>query len=130
MVLDPFTNESSWILPTAVRILEEFRDSHARVNFIVTAGANDARSFLGPLTDEFLVFTDPDRVVVKAMELERLPAFVFTRVDAEVAATAEGWNSAEWRSVAEAIATTTMWSTPMIPAPGDPSQFVGSPASG
>ena len=37
VVLDPYTNESSWILKTAVRILEEFRGSHARVNFVVTA---------------------------------------------------------------------------------------------
>ena len=35
----------------------------------------------------------PTASIVKAMGLERLPAFVFIRVDGEVVATAEGWNS-------------------------------------
>ena len=130
VVLDPYTNESSWILKTAVRILEEFRGSDARVNLIVTAGADDTRAFLGPLTERFLVFCDPDRSVVKAMGLDTLPAFVFTRVDGETRAVAEGWNSAEWRAVAEAIADTTSWNVPTIPAPGDPGAFAGSSATG
>lgn len=130
VVLDPYTNESSWVLPTAVRILEEFRGSHARVNFVVTAGDDDAARFMGPLAERFLVFCDPDRTVVKAMGLEQLPAFVFTRVDREVVATAEGWNGAAWTEVAEAIAATTKWNVPTIPAPGDPVAFAGSPATG
>jgi hypothetical protein len=130
VVLDPYTNESSWLLKTAARILEEFRGSHARVNFIVTADADDARAFLGPLADEFLVFCDPDRTVVSAMGLEQLPAFVFVRVDGEAIAKAEGWNAAEWRAVAEAISDTTKWRPPTIPAPGDPGPFAGSPAAG
>jgi len=129
-VLDPYTNESSWILKTAIRILEEFRGSDARVNLIVTADADDTRTFLGPIADRFLVFCDPDRSVVKAMGLAQLPAFVFTRVDGEVHAVAEGWNSAEWRTVAQAIAETTHWNVPTIPAPGDPGPFAGSPAAG
>lgn len=130
VVLDPYTNESAWVLKTAVRILEEFRGSHARVNFIVTADADDAQAFLGPLTERFLVFCDPDRTVVSAMGLEQLPAFVFTRVDREVVATAQGWNGAEWHAVAESIAATTMWNVPTIPAPGDPGAFAGTPAAG
>jgi hypothetical protein len=130
VVLDPYTNESSWILKTAVRILEEFRGSDARVNLIVTADADDTRAFLGPLTEQFLVFCDPDRTVVQAIGLNTLPAFVFTRVDGEAYAVAEGWNSAEWRAVAEAIADTTGWNVPTIPAPGDPGPFSGSPATG
>ncbi|HEY5664892.1 MAG TPA: hypothetical protein VIS05_12750 [Ilumatobacter sp.] len=130
VVLDPYTNESSWILKTAVRILEEFRGSDARVNLIVTADAADAKRFLGPVADRFLVFCDADRSIVKAMGLTALPAFVFTRVDGEVHAVAEGWNSAEWRSVAQAIADTTHWNVPTIPAPGAPGSFAGSPAAG
>ena len=107
VVLDPYTNESSWILKTAVRILEEFRGSHARVNFVVTADDTDTKKFLGPLTDRFLVFTDPDRTLVKALEVSTLPAFVFVRVDGEVAAVAEGWNADEWSEVADAICATT-----------------------
>lgn len=130
VVLDPYTNESSWILKTAVRILEEFRGSDARVNLIVTADADDASAFLGPLTERFLVFCDPDRSVVKAIGLQTLPAFVFTRVDGEAHAIAEGWNATEWRTVAETIAATTNWNVPTIPAPGDPGPFAGSPAAG
>ena len=43
VVLDPYTNESSWVLKSAVRILEGFRGSDARVNFVVTSDADDAR---------------------------------------------------------------------------------------
>lgn len=130
VVLDPYTNESSWILKTAVRILEGYRDSHARVTLIVTATDDDARRFLGPLADQFLVFCDPDRAVVKALGLSQLPAFVFIRVDGEVVASTEGWNPAGWREVADAVTATTKWRTPMIPAPGDPAPFAGSPADG
>lgn len=130
VVLDPFTNESAWVLKSAVRILEEFRGSHARVNFVVTASADDARAFLGPLAERFLVFCDPDRSVVSAMGLDLLPAFVFIRVDREVVAAAQGWNGAEWRAVAETIASTTKWNVPVIPAPGDPGAFAGTPAAG
>ena len=94
VVLDPYTNESSWILPTATRILEGLRGSNARVNFLVTADDDDSRAFLGPLTERFLVFTDPDRVAVKALGLTELPAFVFIRVDGTVPSAAEGWSAA------------------------------------
>lgn len=130
VVLDPYTNESSWILKTAVRILEGLRGSHARVNLVVTADDADARRFLGPLADQFLVFCDPDRTVVKALGLSQLPAFAFVRVDGEAVAVAEGWNPAEWRTVADTITATTKWQTPMIPAPGDPGPFAGSAAAG
>lgn len=128
VVLDPFTNESAWILATAARILEGLRGSDARVNFLVTADEPGTREFLGPLTERFLVFTDPDRKVVKALGLSELPAFVFVRVDGTVQASAEGWNSAEWRSVADVVATATAWSAPDIPVIGDPGPFHGSPA--
>jgi hypothetical protein len=128
VALDPYTNESSWIQPTAVRILEGLRGSDARVNFLVTAPEEDARAFLGPLVHQFLVFIDDDRSVVKALGLEALPAFVFVRVDGTVPAAAEGWNPAEWRSVAEAITEVTAWSPPDIPLLGDPGPFHGTPA--
>ena len=130
VVLDPYTNESSWVLKSAVRILEGFRGSDARVNFVVTADEDDTRRFLGPLCDDFLVFCDPDRAFVKASGLERLPAFVFVRVDGELVAKAEGWNPAAWREVAEVVAETAYWSAPLIPMAGDPSPFAGSRAAG
>ena len=130
VVLDPYTNESSWILKTATRILEELRGSDARVNLVVTAPADDVRAFLGPYTNEFLVFCDPDRALVRGLGLEQLPAFVFIRVDGTVPAAAEGWNAAAWRDVANTIATATGWTAPAIPALTDPGPFHGSPALG
>jgi hypothetical protein len=97
---------------------------------VVTADEADTRRFLGPLCDQFLVFCDPDRKIVRAMGLERLPAFVFVRVDGEVAAKAEGWSPAAWRAVAEVVADTAYWRAPVIPAAGDPSPFAGSSATG
>jgi hypothetical protein len=130
VALDPYTNESSWILPTATRILEGLRGSDARVNFLVTADVDDAKAFLGPLIEQFLVFVDPDRLAVKALALAQLPAFVFIRVDGTVPAATEGWSAPAWRAVAEAIAEATAWNAPDIPTLGDPGPVHGSPALG
>ena len=128
IVLDPYTNESAWILPTAVRIMNDMRGCDARVNFIVTCTGSEARKFLGPLADDFLVFVDPERALVKAMGLQTLPAFVFLQFDGTVQAAAEGWDPSEWRAVADAIATTTAWIRPALPIAGDPGPFRGTPA--
>ena len=128
VVLDPFTNESAWILKTAARILRQFSGAAVRINFIVTCDATDARAFLGPFADEFLVFCDPDRVAVKALGLSELPAFVLIKSDGSVPIAAQGWTSAEWKEVAAAVAVLTSWSRPTIPAPGDPGSFRGTPA--
>lgn len=127
-VLDPYTNESSWILDTAVRIMRQFSGAAVRVNFIVTCGVDDARTYLGPLADEFLVFCDPDRTVVRALGLDELPAFVLVQQNGSIPAAAQGWNSAEWKAVAETVAHLTAWTKPTIPAPGDPGPFRGTPA--
>jgi hypothetical protein len=128
VVLDPFTNESSWILKTAARILAGFRGADARCNFVVTCTADEAKAFLGPLTDQFLVFCDPDRSFVKSLGLGELPAFVFVAMDGTIAASAEGWNGAEWRTVSDKIAVATAWAKQSIPAASDPVPFKGTPA--
>ena len=130
VVLDPYTNESSWVLKPAARILAGLRGADARVNFVATCGPADAKRFLGPLAEEFLVFCDPDRAFVRSLGLATLPAFVFLRVDGTVPAAAEGWDPAAWHAVAEVIAETTAWSVPSLVAPGDPSPFHGTPALG
>jgi hypothetical protein len=130
VVLDPYTNESSWVLKTAARILENLRGTDARVNFVVTADAEGAKAFLGPLIEDFLVYIDPDRAFVRALGLAQLPAFVFIRLDGTLQASAEGWNAEQWREVAEQIATTTAWISPNIPVAGDPGPFHGTPALG
>jgi hypothetical protein len=128
VVLDPFTNESAWILDTAARILRGFQGAAVRANFLLTCTADEAVQFLGPLAKEILVFCDPDRAAVKALGLKTLPAFVFLRIDRTVAAVAEGWNALEWRAVAKEVATTTQWSAPAIPVDGDPVSYAGTPA--
>jgi hypothetical protein len=128
IVLDPYTNESSWILNTAVRIMRQFSGAAVRVNFIVTCRPDDAREYLGPLADEFLVFCDPDRVAVKALGLTELPAFVIVQQNGTIPLAAQGWNASDWKSVAEKVADLTAWTKPTIPAPGDPGAFRGTPA--
>jgi hypothetical protein len=130
VVIDPYTNESSWLLGTAARILRHFDDAAVRVSFTVTGPPEDAKAFLGPLADEFLTFTDPDRLFVKAIELERLPAFVFVQADGTTQGVAEGWHPAEWRKVADLIASITSWLKPLVPDRGDPTPFEGTPALG
>jgi hypothetical protein len=128
VVVDPYTNESAWVLDVAARIMREFQGAAVRVNWIVTSDADDAHAFLGPLASEFLTFADPDRTVVKALGLERLPALVFILMDGSVAAVAEGWDPLEWRKATEGVAAAVKWSKPVIPEPGDPAAFLGTPA--
>mgnify|MGYP001617774506 CR=1 FL=1 len=128
VVIDPYTNESAWILDTAARILRQFAGASIRVNFVVTSNAADAQHFLGPLAKEFLVFTDPVRVLVRQLGLNELPAFVFIRMNGTVPNAAEGWNASAWRAVADSIAKTVSWKSPLIPAPGDPAMFRGTAA--
>ncbi|MEN9792167.1 MAG: hypothetical protein RL330_245 [Actinomycetota bacterium] len=128
VVLDPYTNESSWILDTAVRIMRQFSGAAVRVNFVVTCGPDEARDYLGPLAEEFLVFCDPERTVVKGLGLSELPAFVLIQQNGTVPASAQGWNPAEWKAVAARVAELCAWSKPTIPAPGDPGSFRGTPA--
>jgi hypothetical protein len=130
VVVDPFTYESSWILPTAVRILRTFAEADCRVGFVATCSDSEARQFLGPYADEFLTFTDPRRDLVKALELEALPALIHINVNQELEGRAEGWHPAEWRSVAENLAHVMSWHRPTIPQLDDPKPFDGSPAAG
>ncbi len=130
VVLDPYTNESAWLLETAGRILRIFAQADCRVAFAVTAKADDARRFLGPWATELLAFADPDRALVDAFAIEALPAFVHIRTDLTVASKAEGWDPLEWRAATTDLAREMSWTPPNIPAPGDPGPFRGSPATG
>jgi len=129
VVLDPYTNESAWLLETAGRILRTFAQADCRVAFAVLAKADDTRRFLGPWAKEILTFADPDRELVKAFELEELPAFVHIRTDLSVASTAEGWDPLEWRAATTDLGREMSWTPPNIPAPGDPGPFKGSSTS-
>jgi hypothetical protein len=130
VILDPFTNESAWLIDTAGRLLTHFREADCRVAFIVTGTADQARQFLGPWADKVLTFADPDRATVRALGLNELPAFVQIRGDLHVEAAAEGWDPDEWHQVALSLADNMSWSAPLVPAPGDPSPYAGSAAAG
>lgn len=130
VVLDPFTNESAWLIDSAGRLLEEFRGADVRVAFAVTGTADQARQFIGPWADKLLTFADPDRALVKALGLERLPAFVHIGQDGTTNGSAEGWQPSEWRAVADHLAKVMSWNRPHIPAAGDPAPYAGSPALG
>ncbi len=130
VAVDPYTNESSWILPTATRILEEFQGADVRVSWLVTADDDDARAFLGPLAERFLTFADPERTAVKALGLQRLPALVHIGTDLTVAGAAEGWHPTEWREICNRLTRLMSWGKVLIPHRGDPAPFEGSPALG
>jgi hypothetical protein len=130
VVLDPYTYESSWILPTATRVLREYSAADCRVAFLVTADEADTSQFLGPLAQEFLVFTDPDRTAVKAFDLEHVPALVHLNQAHAIEGCAEGWDPDEWRTVTTNLSAVMSWARPIIPAVGDPTPFVGTAALG
>ncbi|MCH2412269.1 MAG: hypothetical protein MK189_04775, partial [Acidimicrobiales bacterium] len=70
VVLDPYTHESSWLLDTARRILNEFREADVRVAYLVTGTDDDgAVRFLVPLADEIAGVADPDRELVRSLDL-------------------------------------------------------------
>lgn len=130
VVLDPYTHESAWLLETAGRVLANFQGADVRVAWTLTADERDARTFLGPWADRFLTFADPDRQLVKALEIERLPGLVYIRQDLALVGKAEGWNPPEWEDVGALVAKVTSWSYPQLPKNGDPGPFEGSPALG
>lgn len=128
VALDPYTNESAWILKTAAKILSVFQDADCRIAWLVTATDADCRKFLGPWAQEILTFADPDRVAVKEFGLERLPALVHVALDGKVVNAAEGWHPLEWRALTAHLAKVMDWRAPMVPTPRDPGPFEGSPA--
>ena len=128
-VVDPFTNESAWLLKTAARVLETFDEADCRVGFVV-AGATPAESkeFLGPYATRILVFPDTQRTIVKAFAFERLPALVHLDNSGKVVNAVEDWDPDAWQLLTDEVARSNCWTGPVLPAPGDPSPFRGSPA--
>ncbi len=131
VVIDPYTHQSGWILPTASRIFLHYEEADMRCAFVACCDAEGARSFLGRLADEHLVLLDPDREFVRSLGVERLPALVHLAQDASVLGSAQGWNAQEWSSVIARAEETMDWRVrPVMPAPGDPGNFEGTPALG
>lgn len=130
VVIDPYTNESAWALESAGRVLESYAAADVRVAWLVTAGADDAVRFLGPWAERLLVFVDPDRAVVKGLDLAQLPALVHVNMSGALEGVAEGWHPDAWREVCENLSRILSWSVPALPVAGDPPPYPGSPALG
>ena len=130
VVLDPFTYESAWILDTGGRILRTFAEADCRTAFVVTCDSEAARDFVGPWGDELLVFVDPERLAVKGIGLDQLPAFVHVNQANQIEAQAQGWDPDAWRAVAVNLAERMSWHRPTIPDAADPAPYAGTPALG
>jgi len=128
VVLDPYEYESAWLLDTAGRILEVFRQADVRVGFVVTATPDEARRFVGPWADSLFVLCDPEKAFVKSLQLDVLPALVHLGIDGSLLGWAQGWDPDEWRPVIDNLAAIMSWKAPDIPAPGDPRPYAGAPA--
>ena len=127
-VLDPYTSESAWLLPTVARIFRVYAEADCRVAIMVTCSTSEAQEFLGPYAREFLTFVDPDRTFVEGLGIEVLPALVHIRQDLTVAGSAEGWQPHAWRGVTDYLSKAMSWSQPLVPAPTDPIPYPGTPA--
>ncbi len=129
VVLDPYTHQSGWIIPTAARILDNYEETDTRCAFIVASDPEGARQFLGPYAERYLVLTDPDRELISSLELEHLPAILHFRQDVTVHSSAEGWDPPAWVLVLKDLEKDMNWySNPVLPAPADPPPFEGTPA--
>jgi hypothetical protein len=123
VALDPFSNEGSWILPVAARVLTHFSQADVRVALLLPASADECRMFLGPITNTLLTFPDPDRAAINGLGINRLPAFVHVAMDGTVEGKAEGWQPAEWQAICDNLARVTSWSSPVVQHDGDPAPF-------
>lgn len=129
LVILPDRPEASVFVPVAERIFAIFGDSDVNTAYVVTGPASVAERLLGDAERRRLTFLDPDRALVGALGLERLPAFVHLAQDTSVQSSAEGWDPDEWKRVAKEIAAAMAWSEPEFGRPGDPPRFQGWPAT-
>lgn len=129
VILDPYTHQSGWIIPTADRLFDIYEEADVRCAFVVTADAEGARSFVGPYAQNNLVLIDPEREFTKFTDVELLPALVHVDQGASVVSAATGWDPSAWTDVLTALEDYMDWrARPQIPGPLDPGPFAGTPA--
>ena len=129
VVIDPYTYESGWIIPTADRIFAHYEEADIRCAFLVTGDGDGARQYLGKYADSWLALTDENREFVVSLSLQRLPALIHIGQDGSLVGSAEGWDPAEWRSVLDGVEEAMAWrSKPLLPTSQDPGAFDGTPA--
>ena len=129
VAIDPYTHESAWILETAGRLLDHYTPADVYVGWLATTDSEGCRQFLGPWSNSYLTFPDPDRELVKSLGVERLPALIFIRNDGAMEVV-DGWDPNSWRRIAEGVSGLLSWSRPIVPRPGDPTPFTGTPVEG
>jgi hypothetical protein len=127
VVLLPARPEAAAWVPVIDRIYRTFGDSDVRTTICVSSTSPIARRILGDAADRWLTFTDPDETLARSLGLERLPAFVHLRQDTSLVAAAQGWSPTEWQKVADEMARSVHWTTPVISGSGNPAPTTGWP---
>ena len=127
VAVDPAGRPSSWVLPTAHRVLTDYDQADCRVAWLMAGDEDDARRFLGRRGDGILTFVDPDRAAVKAFGLGSLPAIVHLGIDGHVVNAVEGWDPMAWRALTIELSRIVGWTRPVLPGPRDPGPFPGAP---
>ena len=119
--------EGSAFVPVIDRIYATLGDSDVRTIVCVPSTAAITRRILGAAADRWLVFCDPDVALAQSLGLERLPAFVHLRQDTTLVTAAQGWSPSEWQKVADEIARSVHWTSPMVAGRNDPPPSPGWP---
>lgn len=127
VAIDAGQAKSSWIVPTAARIMGDYDQSDCRVAWIVGGDADDARRVLGRRGADILTFVDPDFVAIKGFGLSSLPAIVHLGIDGSITNAVEGWDPPAWRALTVELSRVVGWTRPLVPASGDPGPFTGAP---
>ena len=127
IVVLPPRPEATGFVPVIDRIFKTFGDSDVRTCVCVAGSEAIARRILGPDADRWLVFADGDGLLPASLGLERLPAFVHLRQDTTLAAAAQGWSPTEWQKLADQIARSLHWTSPIVSGRNDPPPSPGWP---
>ncbi|MGQ0826622.1 MAG: TlpA family protein disulfide reductase [Actinomycetota bacterium] len=127
VVLLPARPEAAAFVPVIERIFATFGDSDVRTCISVTSNEAITRRIIRTAADRYLVFCDPDGGLAATLGLERLPAFVHLRQDTSLVTAAQGWSPSEWQRVADEIARTQHWTSPVVSGRGDPPPSPGWP---
>ena len=127
IVVLPDRPEGTSFLGIVDRIFATFGDSDVRTIICVPTTPAIAKRILGADVDNYLVWCDPERAFVDSLGLERLPAFVYLRLDTTLAGAAQGWRPSEWQKLDDKIARNEHWTSPIVSGQGDPSPTPGWP---
>lgn len=129
LVVLPDRPEGNRFVEPIKRIFAQFGDADCRTAIVVPSTPAIATRILGPLEDESIVFVDPDKVLVKSLGLERLPALVHLRQDTSLVDAAEGWDPDQWQRVADGAAKAMAWTSPDVRTVRNPPATAGWPVT-